>query len=68
MLHNLVVLLTDLLKPSAVRKTYSLEFLSSDGKDACISYLISLLVIQRTVDLSLIPLRLGDLRYWWLLW
>ena len=28
----LMILVTDLLKPSAMRKTYSLEFLSSDGK------------------------------------
>ena len=27
----LMLLVTDLLKPSAMRKTYSLDFLSSDG-------------------------------------
>ena len=27
-----IILVTDLLKPSAVRKTYSLDFISSDGK------------------------------------
>ena len=48
----LVILVTDLLKPSALRKTYSLEFLSSDGNDACMSYLVSLLVIQKTVGLN----------------
>ena len=40
----MVVLVTDLLKPSALRKAYSLEFLSSDGNDTHLFYLVTVSV------------------------
>ena len=59
----LLVLVADLLKPSALRKTYSLEFLSSDGNDTDMFSLVTVLVTQRTVGLNSTMLLLEDLRY-----